>query len=327
MAMKLIRFRLTVKGSWRTPWQADTFTGALAAGAARVNGFRWLEQELLAPWREGEPPFVLSDACPGDLLPAPALLLLLPSWPDERRKQVKKTAWLTREQFVAVQTGQPPCLPETAGPEAGFASEDIVFKSEVRLRNTLSRRTDTTASPGSLYPVDAMALQKGFSGLSLYARVAPGKESLLESLLNCLGEIGFGADASAGFGHFTLAGTWDDASWLDEVEGANGWISLSTFQPAAADPTAGYWQSFVKYGKLGPDFGIENVFKRPQWMLRPGACLRENGQPGDWYGRVITIGEMLAEDAVNELALRDIQPVHPAFALAVPMKWIKEYEV
>ncbi len=326
MAMKLIRFRLALKGSWRTPWQADTLTGALAAVAARMYGASWVEQELLAPWREAVPPFVLSDACPGDLLPAPALLSLLDAWPEEARKQVKKAAWLTRKQFADVQAGRPPRLPELVSPEAGFAPEDTVFQPKVRFRNSLDRLTDTTANTGSLFSVGTRVLAKGVSNLSLYARIAPGTESLLRSLLASLGEAGFGADAAIGFGHFSLAEGWDDASWLDEVEGANGWVSLSTFQPAPTDSTVGYWQSLVKYGKLGPDFGVEDVFKRPQWMLRPGACFRRDDQPRDWYGRLIETNEMLAAKAVSELAAQGVRPVHPAFALAVPMKWTMEHE-
>ncbi|HEX5482330.1 MAG TPA: hypothetical protein VFZ08_06860 [Terriglobia bacterium] len=324
--MNLVRFRLFPKGSWRTPWQADTLMGAIAAVAARASGPEWLEAELLAPWRRNDPPFVLSDACPGDLLPAPALLPLFPRWPEAERKLVKKAAWLTPEQFDAVQKGGKPAMPQTAGGKFGFAATDAAMKSESRMRNTLDRLTDTTGNAGSLYPVTAIALESGFNYLSLYARVAVGKEAVLTNLLRLLADSGFGADVSTGFGHFGLAEGWEDASGLDRMEGANGWISLSTFQPAAGDPTEGYWQSFVKYGKLGPDFGIADVFKRPQWMLRPGACFRSKGLIREWYGRPIEAGDLLSAPALAELDSRGIHPIQPAYALAVPFVWPKEVE-
>jgi CRISPR-associated protein Csm4 len=319
--MKLVRFRLIPKGSWRTPWDADTLMSMLATAGARAHGSAWLEGELLAPWLCGRPPFVVSDACPQDLLPAPAFLPLL-TWPDEKRKRVKKAAFLTGEQFAALQHAEQPVLPETTGAESGFAASAACIRSEVRLRNTLDRLTNTTGNAGSLYPLSAMSLANEFTYLSIYARVAPGKEELLRDLLGLLSEMGFGADASVGSGHFDVVGKWDDAMQLEEVQGADSWISLSTFQPAPADPVAGYWQSFVKYGKLGPDFGVEQVFKRPQWMLRAGACFRSPESVRDWYGRLVSTEELLPPDTVEKLAARGIRPVHPAFALAVPMKWM-----
>jgi CRISPR type III-A-associated RAMP protein Csm4 len=324
--MKLVRFRLQPTGSWRTPWQADTLVSALAAVGARVHGAVWLEQELLGPWRQNDPPFVLSDACPADLLPAPAFLPLL-KWPDTERKRVKKAAWLTVEQFAALQRGGKPSLPEGAGAGAGFAASAACVASEARLRNTLDRLTDATGNAGSLYPVPAVSLAKGFPHLSVYARVMPGKEELLSRLFSLLAETGFGADASAGFGHFRVAGKFEGASWLTQAAEPDAWVSLSTFQPGANDPTKGYWQSFVKYGKLGPGFGIDGVFKRPQWMLRPGSCFHETNSPRDWYGRLISTEELLAPNTATELAAQGIRPVHPAFALAVPMKWAKELEI
>jgi hypothetical protein len=129
-----------------------------------------------------------------------------------------------------------------------------------------------------------------------------------------------------GQGHFEWDGTFHDASWLADVKAASGWISLSTFQPAQRDSTHGYWHSFVKYGKLGPGLGVDGVFKRPQWMLRPGSCFREQGAAREWYGRVIGTEELLPYATGKELEAAGIRPVQPAFALAVPMRWAEVYE-
>ena len=324
--MKLVRFRLQPQGSWRTPWQADTLLGALAAVGARAHGPDWLERQLLSPWRDCDPPFVVSDACPGDLLPAPAFLPLFPGWPDSERKRVKKTAWLTPEQFAALQNGRTVQLPESKAAEAGFASNSEVLRPDVRMRNTLSRLTGTTGDPGSLFSLSATRLSSALTDLSLYARVAPGRESQLGDLLHQLGETGFGADVSTGFGHFRLAGGPEDASQLDSLVQARAWVSLSTFQPAPSDSTDGYWQSFVKYGKLGPDFGLDGVFKRPQFMLRQGACFQAAGPLHDWYGRCIDTRDLLSASTADQLQARGIRPVQPAFALAVPLKWNPEIQ-
>ena len=339
--MKLVRFRIEPTSPWRTPWQADTLTGMMASALARAHGSERLEFDLLEPWRRGEPPFFLSDACPGDLLPSPACLVLC-SWPEEERKRVKRTVWLTREQFASLQHGRKPELPgEPPDP----------FRASVRMRNTLDRQSDRTGELGSLYEVtlhdlahpgpDLVSIYAHPLGvtwcrvhkasepnpyLSIYAKVSTEGTALLRELLTLLSESGFGADASAGFGQFRIADNFEDASWLAEVESADAWVSLSTFQPAAGNPTDGLWRSFVTYGRLGPDFGVEGVFKRPQWMLRARSCFREQGAPRDWYGRVIGTNELLPQGTANELAARGVRPVQPAFSLAVPMKWAKEYE-
>ena len=80
----------------------------------------------------------------------------------------------------------------------------------------------------------------------------------------------------------------------------------------------------MKYGKLGPDFGVRSVFKRPQFMLRPGACFRQPPPLPEWAGRLIPSEHLIPAATLDELRDRGIHPVQPAFALAVPMKWAKE---
>ena len=313
--MNLVRLRIEPLTGWRTPWQADTLTGIMASALARAHGPERLESDLLDPWRRGEPPFVLSDACPGDLLPAPACLGLW-RWPEADPKRVKRTLWLAREQFATLQQGRRPELPgEPPDP----------FRASVRMRNTLDRQSDRTGAPGSLYELPVTSLSRDHSHFSLYARVAPGKETLLRELLALLSDSGFGADTSAGFGQFRLTGDFEDASWLAQVTEPNGWVSLSTFQPGPGDPTDGYWRSFVKYGKLGPALGVGAVFKRPQLMLQPGACFRSNNGLRDWYGRQIRSADLLPGPTCQALRSDGTAPVQPAFALAVPLRWAKEY--
>jgi CRISPR-associated protein Csm4 len=317
MAMNLIRFRIVPTGGWLTPWQADTLTGMLASALGRAHGTERLERDLLEPWRWDQPPFVLSDAFPGDLLPCPACLALWP-WPESQRKYVKRTEWLSADQFHELQRGR---RPDTTG------HPPAPLQSSLRMRNSLDRQSDRTGTAGSLYEVPLAVLSDQDSYLSVYAKVAAGKEKFLVDLLGLLSDSGFGADTSVGQGQFRVEVGFEGASWLEQVEGANAWISLSTFQPSRKDPSEGYWRSFVKYGKLGPDFGVEGVFKRPQWMLRAGSCFREAGSLRDWYGSAIGSDKLLPEATRRELAGAGIHPVHPAFALPVPMKWAPEYQV
>lgn len=95
-------------------------------------------------------------------------------------------------------------------------------------------------------------------------------------------------------------------------------MTWSTFQPGVDDPTEGVWETFTKFGKLGPDFGTENVFKRPLVMLRPGACFSPPVNSASVVGRAIPMTELLAQAEVNAFSNQSYTIIHYAFGLAVP---------
>src|SRR5262249_24063599 len=147
--------------------------------------------------------------------------------------------------------------------------------------------------------------------------------SLFWRLVQEFAEWGFGGDRSAGKGQFRLGTNLEPAEELDEPGEADGCVVLSTFQPASGDPTDGAWDAFTKYGKLGPDFGRENVFKRPLILFRPGACFRRPAPQG-WLGRAIPMGELLAPDVVAQLDGRGATVIHWAFGLCVPLSCLMD---
>jgi hypothetical protein len=167
------------------------------------------------------------------------------------------------------------------------------------------------------------ALSKGIDFLSVYAQVEAGSVELLNELFRLLAATGFAADAGVGQGDVEVAEAAGPFSL--NVAGATGWISLSTFQPAPTDPVTGWWRSFIKYGRLGPELPVTSVFKRPQWMLRPGATFFTSAPPREWYGRWIPSTDLLPETTIAELATEQLNPGQPAFALAVPLRWIDDF--
>lgn len=286
----------------------------LACAWGRSHGVAALGRDFLDPWLANEPPFVLSDAFPGDSIPAPAALSLLRDWPREDRKKVKRTLWLTPDDFSAVQSGSRP----------GLAIMPATVENHVRLRSTIPRASVEKGDTVELFEIPYSTLSNPNAGLTVLARATRhGLQVLMESL-EMLGRTGFGADASVGHGGFTTRE--DPAPWgqLDDVPNANGFVALSTYQPGPGDPVHGYWQTFVKYGKMAPEFHGSVVFKRPQVMLKPGACFRTNGRPGPYYGTSIRSADLLGDRGQDALAARGVYPVQAAFALAVPMRWPTE---
>lgn len=310
----LVRLRLRPQGVWTTPWQADSLLGALAVAWARSRGSEALRQDFLEPWLAHEPPFVISDAFPSDSLPAPANLALpIWKWPRERFKEVKNLRWVSGADFRAAQLGMRPTL-------ADIPRVDI--RNHVRMRNSISRGTNITSGQGGeLFPISYSVLSSPDVGLTLYARATKGGLDILTEALEMLGRTGFGARASTGHGGFEMEGNPVLSSEMDDVPGSDGFVSLSTFQPSSADPVEGYWRSFVKYGKLAPEFHHAAVFKRPQVMLEPGACFRTGGTPRSFYGVAIGPGRLISDGDRERLAHRGVHPVQAAFALAVPMVW------
>ena len=310
----LVRLKLKPLGVWTTPWQADSLLGAMACAWVRSRGQDALQRDFLEPWLAREPLFVISDAFPGDSLPAPASLPLWWNWPPEKRKDLKKYRWMTMADFCRVQGGKKPNLEDPG----------ILIRNRVRLRNTISRVSNTTGASGTLFEVPFSSLSKSDGDLTIFARAANGGLRILLEALEMLGRTGYGADSSVGHGGFELDGDPTPCPELDNVPRADGFTSLSTFQPAATDPVEGFWRLFVKYGKMAPEFHSIVVFKRPQVMLAAGACFRTKHPPKPFYGAPIGPEHLLSKSARESLAAHGIHPVQAAFGLAVPMIWQRE---
>ena len=322
----LVRITLRPAGAWTTYWQADTLLGALAAVWARFNGAAALRRDVLEPWQAGKPSVVISDAFPGDLLPAPALLSLR-KWSEEQRKPVKKLPGLSPEQFRAAQLGNEIVLTETT---ADATPASVVAKGS-RTRNAIDRAAGTAGvGEGNLFQTAFSYLSAPDATLSIYARAGDDGMAILAEALTLLGQTGFGANAAIGYGSFDPVGDPAPCPELDDVPDADGFVSLSTFQPAPSDPTDGYWRMFIKYGKLAPEFHHiheQAPFKLPQIMLEPGACFRTGGRPAPFYGSAIEPERLFTAAVRRALAEHNVAPVQPAFALAVPMVWQKENDL
>jgi CRISPR/Cas system CSM-associated protein Csm4 (group 5 of RAMP superfamily) len=318
---RLYRLKLRPTAPWRTPWQADTLAGMMLATAARTLGQQTLRARLIDPMIEGRPPFVLSDAMPGDLLPVP-VHLRLSVWPgDTDLKRVKRARWLAPDHFQSARSGGCPAAD-------ALLSDADVFHDQARQHNSLSRVTDASFSAeegGGIYQRPETVLlatrpsDEQANCLSVYVRILDRAiADLLIELFHQLSLTGFGADTATGRGQFELPEDPAPVPHLDELPpGANGIVSLSTFQPGAADPVNGYWDAFPKFGKVGPDAGLTDVRKNTLILFRPGASFRADPSTGV-LGRAVPMRELLPAGAAEELAARDFNIIHAAFALTVP---------
>lgn len=318
--MNLHRVILAPRSPWRTPWQADTLTGVLCSVAARVHGADFLRQRLIEPMLAGDPPFVLSDAFPGDLLPIPMFLRLSEPPEGADRKTLKRARWLSRDDFLTLRATRN----GADVPWNRLLPDSAVFCDETTRHNTLARDSDASLEEGGLFSRPDTLLRPDRNGdarLTLHFRARDHEAvDLLLDLLHELSLTGFGADIATGRGQFDISG---DAEPDDELAApppdANGVIVLSTFQPAPGDPAAGLWEAFPKFGKLGPDLGLSDVRKHTLIMFRPGACFHvDPARP--FLGRALPMDDVLPAQSAAQLRAREIQIIHAAFGLAIPAR-------
>lgn len=295
--MKTYLVKLKFTSPLMTPLTADTLFGHLCWAMVRMEGEQGL-REMLAPFKEGRPSFVLSDGFPKGYLPRPLGAEMLT--PDaEIRKKVRSVQWVALEEFNQLRQGNwPKSLSAEDRKEAGILSG-------IATRNAISRLSNTTLQEGGVYN-----LEESYPGtLDIYLKTEDEywKDWFME-LLSGVASGGFGKKKSIGKGQFSIDGI-EECSFAN-MAGADGFVALSNFCPRTNDPVDGLYKTFVKYGKTSEEMLPANPFKRPLLMLRSGSVFRTPGAPKDYYGRL-----------VSGLVPGKPEVVQYAYALALPIKF------
>lgn len=285
--MRIYQTTLKLRSFSATPWQADTIFGHLCWFIARRDGAEALSLFLnryKLSRGDGDPPILLSDGFPAGHLPRP---VIIGEWPGadlpkservEAQRSVKKryqSPWLTLPQFNQWRRGE-----FIKPPEPGAISQEpIHFHSTTR--NWVNRLTDMAGDP---FDVSEIILP----GVTIYWRIEDGSVPLVEDFLADLKKGGYGKRKSIGYGQVESFTRPEEFTGFNGVEGANGFVTLSRFVPALDDPTDGFWNAVVKYGRLGEEFATDHrVFKKPLVQLECGSWFCDP-EPREWYGQLIS---------------------------------------
>lgn len=299
--MNWYRVTLQMVSATATPWQADTVWGHLAWALRYIYGEDALH-EVIAEYSGPEPPFLVSNGFPGDLLPQPVLppppVPPAASLQEQRRlfaeaKAAKEGGWLEPAQFAAALRGE-----RVAG--VPLPAER---RPRVTLKNQINRLTGTTGAAGNLFDFEEFFWPE----VTLYLKVRPDFVATVEDLFAYLARTGYGKRKSAGYGQVRRM-RFEEFPGFAEPPDANGFVSLANFVPQPGDPTHGYWRHLVKYGRLAEEFALPNPFKQPLIMLEAGATFYDS-PVRPYYGGL-----------VRGLSAAVPQAVHYAFALPVAMK-------
>ncbi|RRD69419.1 MULTISPECIES: type III-A CRISPR-associated RAMP protein Csm4 [unclassified Desulfovibrio] len=284
--MSLHRYILRPLSPWGTPLRSDTLYGLVLWRIAEQEGDAAC-RDVIAAFRAGTPPFILSSAMPAETIFAPRLppapRALFRQWVEEGAfrdatgntlplavalrayKKFRKRAYLPTKLWT-----------EHAGalsirsifawhcmqPEDGDGAPLSVPGVEPHV--TVSR-SGGGALEGGLFFSNFVWFATD-AALHLYARTNDPERLL--ALLRLVGDMGFGKDAAVGKGRFAV-----DRDDLPAVE-CTGESALLLSVCAAPDMagTSGWYTVEIKRGKLGP--GPFSPFKSPVLLLQEGSVLR-----------------------------------------------------
>ncbi len=297
--MKLYKVILKLTSPYATDWQADTIWGHLCWALRFAYGEPALT-DFIAEYEKEGPPLLVSNGFPGDFLPRP----ILPDKPVTERtafskaKTQKNIKWLTLDEFTRTQNGEEPDLSEK---DSGTLS--------VTLKNQINRLTSTTGGNEGKNTGYLFSFNQYYGEIvSIYLKIADDFVKTTEELFQNLSKSGYGKRKTVGYGQFGIQ-SFEEFRGFKSPPKANGFVSLSNFVPAVDDPTLGYWEILVKYGKLGEDYAITgNPHKKPLLMFRAGSCFYDTPCK-EYYGRLV----------------RGLSPQYPkvvqyGYALPVPLK-------
>ena len=304
--MKTYHATIKMSGGFISKLQSDTLFGGLC-WALRYSSGESVLREMLAECIAGRPPFVVSDLFPADLLPKPFLPPRSISGETLKKaemvtaakqaKRLKETKWLSFGEFQAIAAGEA-VVPTEKKPQD---------KTVLTLHNTISRETNHTLDEGGLYDLPETFSTANY--LTLYLRIKEGWAEKVQQSLVLFGGMGIGKRRSTGKGGFSVL---DFAPFdkFDSWTGANAFISLSHFVPAADDPVIGCYKTLVKYPKLDREFATgPNLFKYPLILLVPGSVFHTGQSPKPFYGK-----------ALQNIAPGNAKAVQGCFAFAAPAR-------
>jgi CRISPR-associated protein Csm4 len=134
--MKTYRLQLRCNSLTLSAFHADTLFGHLCWVVASHEGPHSLKK-FLEPFLAGEPPFVLSEGFPQDLLPRP-LSSEFGVRDATKRKEIRKIDFVSLHEFDEIRSGNELTPREYENP----------FGTMLTHHNTISRLSNTTAMEG-----------------------------------------------------------------------------------------------------------------------------------------------------------------------------------
>lgn len=315
---KIFSLTLKSKSGWVTPLQADTIFGHLCWKIKQNEGKEKLEKFLGE--MKGEPFFVISNVFPCGYVPRPRFEFEFKKEKEgskaamneefERiKKYTKKINFIKIEdlekytEFSEIKDEDK----EKQKRKIDEVMENILKKSkdekypqslkrDREIKTTINRFTSTTLEAQGPYSLPYFYFE---GNLWLLIKVLNEQKfeeykkeiHLLENLEKVF-EEGYGKRKSIGKGLFEVIRFREECEIEKLFQNQNGkyYLLLSNFVPKENDPTDGFYEIFVKYGKLGEEKSIAgsgNFYKKPLIMVKEGATFTNNPANKEYLGKML----------------------------------------
>ncbi len=241
--MKLYRATIKSNSNFATTLKGDTIFGHICWSIHHIFGEQRLK-ELLKEY-EKKPFLVVSDGFVSGYLPKPKLPSFLLGEDPDKKKENRKKIWMKREDFFGAKF------------EKAKELKNLKEKNIQIVRNTINYKLNRTDGDSfSPYEVGEYSFAK--KDIYFLLDDAFGFDEL-SVVLKFMGIDGFGKDKSIGKGKF-------DMVELEEFGVKNKpskfFMSLSPISLQGIKQKV-YYDTFVKFGKLGGSRAFGNVFKKP----------------------------------------------------------------
>lgn len=263
-----MRFRITIEPltAFGSSLLGETLFGQLCWAIRYQQGEARL-RELLEGYGEGRPFAAVSDAFPSGYLPLPSLPVSF--WEDDPgtdRKVLKGRRWIREEVLKGT---APRAWRNKAVSDADLLRGGAFSAKEVRVHNTISRLSATTGK-NEFAPFKSS--QTWFApgmALDIYAET-DGRlsEDELRKAFEFVGQSGYGRDASAGLGKFSVCGL----EAVPAPAASETVMTLASSFPGAERPKQMWYRVKTHFGRHGGDAALgANPFKQPLLLAERGA--------------------------------------------------------
>ena len=168
-----------------------------------------------------------------------------------------------------------------------------ITKTEEVYHNTKNRLTDRVEKEGGLFSTRNIFFSENVDIVIYIQKNNYFEEDNLKKVFEFISKNGFGADKSTGKGRFEIEVEKDFN--LPKANNPNAFLTLSNYYPKNGDPTDGFYETVVKFGKLGGDWAkskektwkTKNTFyKMPIIFIAPGGVFKTE-EIKQYYGCLI----------------------------------------
>ncbi|HBZ58906.1 MAG TPA: CRISPR-associated protein Csm4 [Sutterella sp.] len=296
--MEQIRLTLAPKSTFATAVLGETLFGQFCWMLSASQGEEAI-RALLKDYDQGNPFAVISDAFPAGFLPLPSMPSFFWKTSGTDRKTAKGRQWIARESLSR---------PFEDWQEAALSSGDLRDRSQgsvqgVAAHNSISRKTGTTGKGGMFAPhLSEVTWYDAQAKWDVYAlfdeKRIDGKT--VRALFEMIGSVGYGADASAGAGKFTVESV--ETVPLPAASRSRMTLASCDLSGMPLDESRSFYRIRTHFGRHGGDLSFgANPFKKPLLLAARGAVLTAE-QPCDapFAGRGIKGVSLVQPEAVHQ---------------------------